>query len=573
MGPPGDRRLCGWVCAPIRFSSFRFTIFTAEELESYVWIRQPRSRFVFLWFCFFKGALHFRVRASTQLETIPAVMRRSHQAVRCCLPEPLDLHQSGSRNVFLVSDTHKFLRWEGEKTMVWVSDGLSFRALAVICSLVIAPGQELLYAQTPPQPRGQTPANQGEQFVSPEQLDSLVAPIALYPDPLVGQILAASTYPLQIVTAHRWVQQNSNLKGKSQVEAAGRLDWDPSIQALVAFPSVLQMMDRSLDWTTALGNAFLSQQADVMAAVQRMRMKARQSGTLQSNAQQQVQTTTLEGQPAIVIQPADSQVMYVPSYDPTEVYGAAPEYYPYPPVSYPTGDVIAAGAISFGLGVAVGAIFNGCCGGGWGWGWGCNWGRSPSLYVNNNFFNHNGNTFVNRGNWGNAYRGNGQVGWNHNPRYRGAVPYPNRDVANRFNSGRAGLRPTQLPANMGAIKPPGSLGSANRFQGNVGANRPGGRGRPSQLPANAGANRPGGGRTAVGQMPAAKGSANRLSQGGQWGGWGGSKVSPGNRGGAFGGGSAGQARAFSNRGARSMGGGGRGGGLRGGGRRGGGRRR
>jgi hypothetical protein len=268
-------------------------------------------------------------------------------------------------------------------------------------------------------------------------------------------------------------------------------------------------------------------------------------------------------------------VMYVPSYEPTVVYGAAPEYYPYPSVAYPTGDVIAAGAISFGLGVAVGAIFNGCCGGGWGWGWGCNWGRYPSLYVNNNFFTHNGNTFVNRGNWGNAYRGNGRVGWNHNPRYRGSVPYPNRDVANRYG-GRGGLRATQLPANIGNIRPPGSLGSANRFQGNPGVNRPGSRGHPSQLPANAGANRRGSGRTGRGQMPAARGSANRAGRGGQWGGWSGSRVSPGNRGGAFRGGSAGQARAFSNRGGRSMGGGGfrgGGGGFRGGGGRGGGGRR
>ena len=452
--------------------------------------------------------------------------------------------------------------------MAWLRDSLCSRGLALICSIAIAPGEGLLYGQAQ---QGQAAGNPQGQFINSEQLDSLVSPIALYPDSLLAQVLAASTYPLEIVTADRWVQQNSNLKGKALVEAAGKQDWDPSIQALVAFPTVLQMMDQSLDWTTALGNAFLAQQADVMAAVQRMRMKAQQSGKLQSNAQQQVQATTVEGQPAIVIQPADPQVMYVPSYDPTVVYGAAPEYYPYPPIAYPTG-VWAASAISFGVGVAVGAIFNGCCGGGWGWGWGCNWGPHASLYVNNNFFTHNGNTFVNRGNWGNAYRGNGRAGWNHNPRYRGAAPYPNRDVANRFNGGRGGLRPTQLPSNMANIRPPGSQGGANRLQGNMGANRPGGRGSASQLPANAGANRPGGGGTGGARLPASKGSANRASPGGQWGGWSGSKVSPGNRGGAFGGGSAGQARAFSNRGARSMGGGGfRGGGFRGG--RGGGRRR
>ena len=465
--------------------------------------------------------------------------------------------------------------------MTWLRDRLYFRGLALICSLAIAPGDLLLYGQTS---NGASATGTQQKQFSSEQLDSLVAPIALYPDPLLAQVLAASTYPLQIVTARRWVQQNSNLTGKALVEAAGKQDWDPSVQGLVAFPTVLQMMDQSLDWTTALGNAFLAQQSDVMAAVQRMRVKAQQSGKLESNAQQQVQTSTVEGQPTVVIQPADPQVMYVPSYEPAAVYGAAPAYYPYPAVAYPTGAAWAAGAISFGVGVAVGAIFNGCCGGGWGWG--CNWGNHASLYVNNNFFANNRNAFVNRGNWGNSYVGNGRNGWNHNSRYRGSVPYPNRDVANRFNGGRGGLRPSQHPANVGNIRPPGSQGSASRLQGGIGANSPGGRGgpgqlpgspnvgnrpgaggRPSQLPANPGANRRGAGRSG------SIGSANRASPGGQWGGWSGSRTSPGNRGGAFGGGSAGQARQFSNRGARSMGGGGgfRGGG--GGGRRGGGRRR
>jgi uncharacterized membrane protein YgcG len=483
--------------------------------------------------------------------------------------------------------------------MAWLRDRLYFRELALICSVAILPGDMFLYGQTP-QP-GQAAANQQTQFMSPGQLDSLVAPIALYPDSLMAQVLAASTYPLQIVTAERWVRQNTNLTGKALVQAAGKQDWDPSIQALVAFPTVLQMMNESLDWTTALGNAFLAQQSDVMAAVQRMRMRAQQTGKLQSSPQQQVQTTTVEGQPAIVIQPADPQVVYVPSYDPMVMFGAAPEYYPYPSMAYP----VAAGAISFGVGVAVGALFNGCCGAGWGWGWGANWGAHPSLYVNNNFFTHNGNTFVNRGNWGNSYIGNGRAGWNHNPRWRGAVPYANRDVANRYNGGRGGMRPAQLPANIGNIKPPASLpGAAGRAglpsnigagarPGNIGANRPGGAG-PGQLPANIGAGSRPGGRGAAGQLPAnlgaarpgaglpgSTGSASRISPGGgQWGGWSGATAAPGNRGGAFAGGSPGQARQFSNRGAQSMGGGGfrgGGGGFRGGGggggRRGGGRRR
>lgn len=340
--------------------------------------------------------------------------------------------------------------------MGWLRDRAHLRELALICSLAIAPGHGILFGQT--SKGAPATGSQQKQFMSPESLDSLVSPIALYPDSLLGQALAASTYPLQIVTAHRWVQQRSSLKDKALVKAAGKRDWDPSIQALVAFPTVLHMMDQSLYWTTALGDAFLTDQSAVMAAVQRMRLKAQHSRKLESNAQQQVQTSTVAGQQTIVIQSSDPQVIYVPSYDPADVYGPAPAYYSYPAVIHPTGGVWAANAISFGVGVVVGAIFNGCCGG---WGWGCNWGPHASLYVNNNFFANNRNTFVNRGNWGESYAGAGRAGWNHNARYRGAIPYPNRDVANRFNGGGGGLRPNQLP---GDIRPPRSQGSAGRLQ-------------------------------------------------------------------------------------------------------------
>src|SRR5579872_3479393 len=191
--------------------------------------------------------------------------------------------------------------------MAWICDRLYLRGLALICSIAIAPGDMLLSGQSA-QPAPAT-GNQQAQFMSPEQLESLIAPIALYPDALLAQVLAASTYPLQIVTAERWVKQNGNLKGPALVQAAGKQDWDPSIQALVAFPEVLQMLDQNLEWTTALGNAFLAQQADVMAAAQRMRRKAQESGKLESNAQQQIQSTMVEGQPTIVIQSADPQVM------------------------------------------------------------------------------------------------------------------------------------------------------------------------------------------------------------------------------------------------------------------------
>lgn len=377
--------------------------------------------------------------------------------------------------------------------MSWLRDSLYFRRLALICALAIAPGGAFLYGQSlQPAP---TTGNQQQNFVNPQQLESLVAPIALYPDALLALVLAASTYPLQIVTADRWVQQNSNLKGKALVEAAGMQDWDPSIQALAAFPTVLQMMDQNLEWTTALGNAFLAQQADVMAAVQRMRMKAEQAGKLQSTPQQKVENQTVDGQSTIVIESADPYVIYVPTYSTTYVYESG---------SSGSDSAAAAAVISFGLGVAVGELFNDCCGG-YRWGWGCRWGHYGSVTVNNNYFNNNGNTFANRGN---DYRGNGQAAWNHNPQYRGAVPYPNGDVANRFNGGQGGLRAMPQPSNMVNLRPPGSLGSTK---------------------------------------PAAPG--------GRWGEWGGANSAVGNRGGAFPASDAGQARAFSDRGARSLGGG------------------
>src|SRR5262245_49939328 len=170
--------------------------------------------------------------------------------------------------------------------MAWHRDHVYLRELAIICSIAILPGDALIYGQSLPQ--GQAAGTQQTQSINPQQLDSLVSPIALYPDSLLAEVLAASTYPLQVVTANRWAKENSNLKGKALVEAAGKQDWDPSVQALVAFPTVLQMMDQSLDWTTALGNAFLAQQSDVMAAVQRMRMRAKDTGQLQSTAQQTV---------------------------------------------------------------------------------------------------------------------------------------------------------------------------------------------------------------------------------------------------------------------------------------------
>ena len=254
-----------------------------------------------------------------------------------------------------------------------------------------------------------------------DQLDSLVSPIALYPDPILSQVLVASTYPLEIVEAQQWIKQNASLKGKAAADAAKNQNWDPSVQAMVVFPDLVQRMSDNIKYTTDLGNAFLAQQSDVMDAIQRMRASAQQKGALQSNEQTTVTTRTEESKQVIVIQPSTPEVVYVPTYNPTAVWG--PPAYPYPPYYYPpytAGGVIAASAISFGVGVAVGAAFGG------GWGWGCGWGNN-NININNNFVSRN-NLNVNNINRNNINSGN----WSHNPAHRGGTPYSNRNVANRY---------------------------------------------------------------------------------------------------------------------------------------------
>jgi hypothetical protein len=303
------------------------------------------------------------------------------------------------------------------------------RETAILCiAMLIGPQQGFAVQEPPSQPGTQAPSSS----LTAGQLDSLVAPLALYPDPILSQVLVASTYPLEIVEASRWVKQNPNLKGKDLVTAAAKQPWDASVQAMVAFPDLLARLNDNLSWTTDLGNAFLAQQDSVMEAIQQMRQKASDTGALTSNPQQTVSTTTEGNQTYIEIQPANPEVVYVPSYDPAAVWGAPAEY-PYPPFYYPpsTGAVIAAGAISFGLGVAVGAFW----GGGWNnWGWHCGWGHN-NVVINNNFINNNHFNHVNVANGNN---------WAHNPAHRGGVPYANRNVSDRFNNGNGNhmTRPT-----------------------------------------------------------------------------------------------------------------------------------
>ena len=188
-------------------------------------------------------------------------------------------------------------------------------------------------AQTMP-----APAAQGEKTFSQEQLDQILAPIALYPDGLLAQVLMASTYPIEIVTAERWVKANPGLKDKALEDALQKQSWDASVKSLTAFPDVLNRMNEDLAWTQKLGDAFLGQQKELLAAVQTLRGKAQAAGNLQSNEQQTVKTETQESKQVIVIEPANPQVVYVPTYQPTVVYGGwgYPAYPPYyPPYWYP----------------------------------------------------------------------------------------------------------------------------------------------------------------------------------------------------------------------------------------------
>ena len=261
--------------------------------------------------------------------------------------------------------------------------GLPSRLLAgiMMAALSIPAVVPVAYAQNSSQ--------QQASKLSQAQLEALVAPIALYPDPLVSQVLMASTYPLEVAEASNWLQANKNLKGDALNQALQEQTWDASVKSLVSFPPVLEMMGTQLSWTQKLGDAVLAQQSDAMTAIQALRAKAKQSGALQTNAQQTITTQGSGSQQAIIIQPTNPQVIYVPAYNPTVVYGAWP-YPAYPPYAYsPPGYSAGSMLLSFGAGMVVGAaLWGGCHWGGGGWGGG------NSLTVNNNTynnFNHNTN--------------------------------------------------------------------------------------------------------------------------------------------------------------------------------------
>src|SRR5437016_4871911 len=280
-----------------------------------------------------------------------------------------------------------------------------------------------------------------------DQLDSLVAPIALYSDPLLAQTLAASTYPLEIIQLQQWMDRNKNLQGKALADAVAKQPWDPSVQSLVEFPDVVQRMAGNIQWTTDLGNAFLAQQSDVMDAVQTMRAKAQGTGTLKTSAQQKVETETVSsGKQVITIEQANPDVVYVPSYDPQVVYGAAPPAYPYYPYTYP--GYVPGTALAWGAGIALGAAAWGAWGGHWG---NCDWNGGNVNINNNNNFNKNNN--FNR-------QQNGK--FQHNAQHRGNVPYGDRGTANRFG-GNARQQPGRGGASgRGGVGGAGGAGGAGR---------------------------------------------------------------------------------------------------------------
>jgi hypothetical protein len=401
---------------------------------------------------------------------------------------------------------------------------------ALLVSLVLA------VAAVPPVTLAQEPST----FKS-EEIEQLVAPIALYPDSLVAQVLMASTYPLEIVEAARWVKSNPNVKDKALEDALTQQKWDPSVKSLAAFPQVLNMMSEKIDMTQKLGDAFLGQQKEVLAAVQRLRSKAQAAGNLKSGQEQTVTTAQEAGTTVIKIEPTQPQTVYVPTYNPATVYGPWP-YPAYPPYYYyPPGYAAGAALFTFTAGVVIGSAL-----------WGnCNWGGG-NVDINVNKYNNFNRTNIQNSNW------------SHNAEHRKGVQY--RDTASQQRYGKGQRQGVESREQFRGRAEQGrqdiSRGGADQFKGTGGANR-GDRARGGG----------GGERQGAGGATAGDRSAGSRSGGaGERGGGGGAAAFQGAGSGA-------QTRDFSSRGAASHAssvghGGGRagagGGGFGGGGGRGGG---
>ncbi|MBB4367649.1 hypothetical protein GGD63_000418 [Bradyrhizobium sp. cir1] len=425
--------------------------------------------------------------------------------------------------------------------------GKTLMAIALMLAMPVA-----AFAQTADKPA--TPSTQAQpataqapaaELLKPEQLEALVAPIALYPDELLANVLAASTYPLEVVQADRWLKERKTLKGDALKTEVDKQAWDDSVKALASTAEVLAMMSDKLDWTQKLGDAFLAQQPDVMDAIQRLRNKAYDNKKLVTTKQQKVSVQSQEGKQVVVIQQADPATMYVPYYDPATVYGTWP-YAEYPPYywgypSYIGAGVVAAG-LAFGTAWAIGR---------WGnyWGGGCNWGNR-NVYVNHR------NTNIN-------------TGWQHNPAHRQGVRYNNTNVQQRFGNnnlkagvsdrmdfrGRDGnqvLRPNQGAGDRAGDRARDRGGPGDRA-GNRG-DRPGAGDRPSAGTRDrpGGGDRAGAGDRAKGGGDRAKGGGDRAKAATRGGGGAANRGGGGNRGGAMNVSSGRAAAAASARGRSSM---------------------
>ena len=337
-----------------------------------------------------------------------------------------------------------------------------FRVVVVfICAASLSLGVPALSAQQPQLIQAQLITTDEDVTKIPnEKLDALVAPIALYPDPLLAQTLAASTYPLEVIQLQQWMANNKYLKDQALADAVQKQPWDPSVQAMAAFPDVAKMLGDNIAWTTDLGNAFLAQQADVMDAVQRMRAIAQGNGNLKTTPEQTVQTQTVEGgEQAIIIEPGDPEMVYVPSYNPTVVYGDAA--YAYPTLYYASPAYYRTGAaLAFGAGVALRAAWGG------NWGYGCKWANGDiNINYNNKYVsNSNRNKNVNYSSRPSQQPAGGT--WQHNPQHRGGAPYANRGTANKYAS-RSGIQPGAAGRNRSFSG--GGLGAGNTGMNRVGS--------------------------------------------------------------------------------------------------------
>lgn len=351
-------------------------------------------------------------------------------------------------------------------------------------------------------------AQADKEAFKPEELDQILAPVALYPDSLLSQILMAASYPLEIVEAVRWSKANPALKGDAAVNAVKDKSWDVSVMSLVAFPDVLNQMNEHLDWTQKLGDAMISQQADVADSIQRLRSKANAAGNLKSTPQQTVTSQGSGDNAQYIIEPTSPDVVYVPSYNPSWAYGSWP-YPAYPPVWYPFGGALMQGFF-WGIGIAAaGAMF-----GGW------NWGGYGNSYAN---INVNKAVNIDRNFDRNRVDGGGR--WQHRPEHRNGVAYRDARTRQQFGQQRpgadqrqefrgrleSGQRPGSGPAGGGGQRPGGGPGAGQRPGGGAGvAQRPGPGGGGVQRPGGGMQQRPAGG--AGNRPPSALGGVNRGGQ-------------------------------------------------------------